>query len=561
MKPRRREILAAGAAGLPRLLSAASSRSVVQNEVAEFTLAAARESRDPFNEIELDAVFSGPQGEELRVPAFWAGGQTWKFRFASPVTGVWKYRTAASGTSDSTLVGQTGELRITPYAGDNPLLKHGPIRIRAGGRQFEHADGTPFFFLGYDWWLGLTSRLRFPDEFRTLAEDRKRKGYTVIKLTAGLNTDCSEFDPRNANEGGQPWEPDYARIRPQFFDWADKRIEMLVAMGLSPSVVGSWGFYLKSMGIQRMSKHWRYCVARWGAYPVTWYLAMENDLPFYLNISTETGRADTERAQVEWTEVGRYLKKTDPFCRPISMQSWKSGHSAQRGLRDSGILDFDSLHMGHGDRDSAVRCIHVVRELRDAQPRIPVVPGEVVFEGIGWQNWQNTQRLVFWGSMLTGAAGFCYGANGIWQFNRKEEPFGKSPQGTTWGGDPWDVAMNYAGSAQVGIGKKFLEKYPYWRIEPHPEWITPAKAPDSIDLPPFSAGIPGELRLVYRRNSYRGESVAALEQGVKYRAFWFDPVSGDHYPLGRVEAGADGSWKIPRTPGTWDFVLVLEREA
>jgi len=513
---------------------------------------------EPFNEIEIDAIFSGPQGVEMRVPAFWAGGHTWKFRFASPVTGVWKHRAAATGASDSGLHGQTGELRVTPYRGENPLLKHGPIRVGAGGRRFEHADGVPFFFLGDDWWLGLTNRLRFPAEFRTLAEDRRRKGYTVIKLTAGLNTDCAEFDPRNANEGGQAWEPHYARIRPPFFDWADRRIQMLVAMGLSPSVVGSWGFYLKSMGIPRMCKHWRYCVARWGAYPVTWYLAMENDPPFYLS---KSGPEDTERAQAEWTEVGRYLKRVDPFRRPISMQSWRSRHSAQGGLRDRGILDFDSLHMGHNDRDSAAACIRVVRELRQAEPRIPVIPGEVVFEGIGWTNWQNTQRLCFWGSILSGAPGYCYGANGIWQFNRREEPFGKSPQGTTWGGDPWDVAMNYAGSAQVGIGKKLLEDYPYGRIEPHPEWITPAKPADRADFPPFAAGIPGELRLIYLLHNFaRGASVAAIEPGVRYRAFWFDPVSGERHAIGRAQAGADGAWKVPRTPGVWDFVLVLERE-
>ncbi len=553
---RRRFVATAGA--LPCSVQAAQNPgSVAQNEVAEFSLAAASPSADPFNEIELDAVFSGPGGEEVRVPGFWAGGREWKFRFASHTTGLWKFRTEARGSGAAGLSGKTGELRVALYQGDNPLLRHGPIQLTPDRRRFQHADGKPFFFLGDDWWLGLTKRLRFPDEFRILAEDRKRKGYTVIKLTAGLNTDCAEFDPRNANEGGQPWEPGYARIRPEYFDWANKRIQMLVQMGISPSVVGSWGFYLKSMGIPKMCKHWRYCVARWGAYPVTWYLAMENDLPYYLST---TGKEDTDRAQVEWTEVGRCLKKTDPFRRLISMQSWKSGRTAQLGLRDKTILDFDSLHMGHGDRDSAVRCIQAVRELQSAQPRIPVVPGEVVFEGIGWQNWQNTQRLVFWGSMLSGAAGFCYGANGIWQFNRKEEPFGNSPQGTTWGGDPWDVAMNYAGGAQVGIGKKLLENYPYWKIEPHPEWITPPKPADRMDLPPFAAGIPGELRLVYMNHSYsRSTSMTAFEPGVRYRAFWFDPVSGDRHRLGQVESGADGSWKLPRAPGTWDFVLVLER--
>ena len=495
-------------------------------------------------------------GRQWRVPAFWAGGTQWKVRFAAPAPGKYTWETICPQTADAGLHARTGAFDAVPYTGTNPLLRHGPPRISTNGRHFEHADGMPFFYLADDWWLGMTRRLRYPDEFRTLAEDRKRKGYTVIKLTAGLNTDTSEFDPRSENEGGQPWEPGYSRIRPQFFDWADRRVQMLVEMGISPSVVGSWGFYLKSMGVGKMRRHWRYCVARWGAYPVTWYLAMESDLPYYLS---QTGPADTERAQQEWTEVGRYLRTADPFHRPISMQSWKTRHSAVGGLRDNGLLDFDSLHMGHNDRESAALCIRVVRELYSRRPAMPVIPGEVVFEGIGWQNWQNIQRYVFWGSMLSGASGFCYGANGIWQFNRQDEPFGDSPHHRTWGGDPWNVAMNYPGSGQVGRSKQLLERYPFWKLEPHPEWLD-AKKPGNEDLPPFAAGIPGELRLIYAWQSFaRNLVIRKIESGIRYRAFWFDPVSGNRAPIGAVEASAEGDWRPPVMPGVWDHVLVMER--
>jgi hypothetical protein len=549
---RRRWLVSASAAAVLR----AAPREIPRNHVAEWTFEAAESHADPFNELTLDAVFTGPGGRTVTVPAFWAGGARWKARFASHDTGEWQFRTVCSDASDSGLHGRTGGVTVVPYPGANELLRRGPIRVAPSGRHFEHADGTPFFFLGDDWWLGLSSRLRYPAEFRTLAEDRVRKGYTVIKLTAGLNTDTAEFDARSANEGGQPWEPGYARIRPEFFDWADKRIALLVELGLHPSIVGSWGFYLKSMGVEKMNRHWRYCVARWGAYPVSWYLAMENDLPYYLS---PTPAEDTQRAQREWTEVGRALRRTDGFRRPVSMQSWSTRESALGGLREPGLLDFDSLHMGHNDRDSAAQCIGVVRKLRARTPPMPVLPGEVVFEGIGWSNGQFTQRLCFWGSLLSGASGYCYGANGIWQFNRKDEPFGDSPHGRTWGGDAWDDAMRYPGSAQVGLGKKLLARYPFWRIEPHPEWVDP-RPREAENLPPYCAGIPGELRLVYMLNSFaRSLTVRDLEPGVKYRAFWFDPVSGRETRIGDVDPSPGGTWRLPVMPGVWDFVLVLER--
>ena len=558
MKLTRREAIGAAAlAAAPQIVSGITDPEVPANVVAEWAVKSHRQYGDPFNETDVDAVFTGPGGRELRVPAFWAGGQTWRFRFAHHETGEWTWRTVCSDPSNAELHGKTGTLRITPYQGSNPLLLHGPVRVAASRRHFEHADGTPFFFLGDDWWLGMTRRLRWPHEFRTLALDRKEKGFTVIKLTAGLNTDTHEFDPRSENEGGQPWEVDYARINPAFFDWADLRIAYLVDLGISPSVVGSWGFYLKSMGIPKMCRHWRYCVARWGAYPVTWYLAMENDLPFY---GSTTGSEDTKRAQKEWTEVGRYLRGADPFRRPISMQSWSTRRSARGGLHDPALLDFDSLHMGHRDIESVQLCVRVVRELRDEAPLMPVLPGEVCFEGIGWQNWQNVQRWVFWGSILGGSAGFCYGANGIWQFNRTGEPFGGTAHGSSsWAGDAWDTAMSYAGSRQIGLAKRFLARYPFWRIEPHQEWLDPAPKEENY-LPPYAGGIPGELRLVYV--PFTGRSVQKMkniEAGVRYRAFCFDPVTGEEREAGTAEGDAAGEWPMPSRPGKYDSVLVLEK--
>ena len=113
--------------------------------------------------------------------------------------------------------------------------------------------------------MGLCQRLRWPGEFRVLAADRVRKGFTVVQIVAGLYPDMPQFDPRGANEAGYPWEKDYARINPAYFDMADLRIQYLVAQGIVPCVVGAWGYYLPLLGLDRMKQHWRNLVARWGA--------------------------------------------------------------------------------------------------------------------------------------------------------------------------------------------------------------------------------------------------------------------------------------------------------
>ena len=59
------------------------------------------------------------------------------------------------------------------------------LRASANKRYFEHADGTPFYWLGDTWWSGLSDRLSW-EGFQKLTADRKEKGFTVVQIVAGL---------------------------------------------------------------------------------------------------------------------------------------------------------------------------------------------------------------------------------------------------------------------------------------------------------------------------------------------------------------------------------------
>jgi len=255
---------------------------VMQNCVIELSFTSDRSYRDPFNEVELDVVFSGPDGSERVVPAFWSGQGEWRVRYSSPLTGRHTYRSVCSDASNGGLHGREGVLEVVPYEGENALLRHGPLRVHGSGRYLEHLDGTPFFWLGDTWWMGLCRRLEWPEEFQLLAADRVRKGFTLVQIVAGLYPDMAAFDERGANEAGFPWEEGFARINPAYFDMADLRIAWLVRCGLVPCIFGCWGYYVAFAGPEALKKHWRYIVARWGAYPVVWCVAGEVLMPWYL---------------------------------------------------------------------------------------------------------------------------------------------------------------------------------------------------------------------------------------------------------------------------------------
>jgi hypothetical protein len=520
----------------------------------EWSFSSGKPYSDPFNQVDLDVIFTGSENKELRVPAFWAGEQTWKVRFAAPTPGKYSFRTVASDAKNSDLHNRKGSVDVAEYRGNHPLLKHGPVRVAKEKNHFEHEDGTPFFWLGDTWWMSLCHRLRWPEDFQALAADRVNKGFTVVQIIAGLYPDMPAFDKRGANEAGFPWEADYARINPKYFDMADVRIQELVHRSLTPCVVGCWGYFFGFMGLEKLKKHWRNIVARWGAHPVIWCLAGEGTMPYYLS---ENKEADSAAQKKAWTEIARYVRSIDANHHCITIHP---SDTARDSVEDPSVLDFDMLQTGHSDRKSYPNTIDKVTAEVARTPKMPVLVGEVCYEGILDENRQEVSRFAFWASVLSGAGGHTYGADGIWQVNTAEAPYGPSPHGRSWGGPPWDEAAHLPGSRQLGLAKQFLSRYEWWRLEPHPEWIDPHWSKEDYQLP-YAAGIPRSLRIIFIPPTWEPPTVKALESGVSYRAFFFDPRNGKDQAIGDVAAGSDGSWKSPISPTFEQWVLVLEKKA
>jgi len=529
----------------------------LQNHVVEWAYTSAQANEDPFNELELDVVIRHADGESWRMPAYWAGGQEWRVRFTPPKAGLYETTTMCTDP-DSDLHCVCGGLEVAPSAGANALFAHGPLRLAASRRTLEYADGTPFFWLGDTWWMGLCQRLSWPDDFQELTADRVAKGFTVIQIVAGLYPDMPGFDPRGANEAGFPWEERYARINPAYFNMADLRIRWLVRSGLIPCIVGAWGYYLPQIGIARMKQHWRNLVARWAAYPVVWCLAGEGAMPYYLSADKDGDRT----AQITgWTEVARYVRRIDPYHHLITIHPTRVGRDQ---VTDDTVLDFDMLQTGHGGFWDVSNAVATVITERGRQPTMPVVVGEANYEGILHSTQAEVQRLSFWASVLSGAGGYTYGANGIWQVNTWERPFGPSPHGANWGNTPWREAMRLPGGTQLGLARRLLERYAWERFEPHQEWVQPAGSPGNVKAP-FAAGIPGRVRVIYLYDptlpwSSEPMAVVGLEAGVHYRAFYWDPRTGEEHDLGLVKPDAHGRWPVPLQPTMQDWVLVLEAD-
>lgn len=487
----------------------------------------------PFCDVEVDVLFE--QGaKRWKVPAFWSGGRTWKVRFAPPESGEYRYTFTSSDASNTEFAAPPRTFVATPATGDNPLLRHGFLRIAANARHFEHADGTPFLWLGDTWWKGLCKRLDAAG-FAQLCADRAAKGFNVVQLVCGPYPDENMLEPRWENEAGMPYTTlDFSVMNPAYFDAADARIAQLVAHGLVPAIVGGWGrpqaggrSTIHQVGLDGFKRHWRHLIARYGATPVVWILGGE--------ASDGNG---------PWAELADYVRAIDPYHHPLTYHAPGDPRSTIQAGNER--FDFDMVAIGHEGLNTANETLRLLRSSLAREPARPALCGEACYERHMQSNSEDTQRHLFWTLLLSGAAGHTYGAAGIWQASIEGDP-GITP---IYDFTTWREGMSFPGSAQLGLGKRLLEELPWWRMQPRPEWV---------DSGAFAAGIPSELVVAYlpKRGLYDWSGFRVLELDPKshYEAFWFDPASGRRFPLGTISTTA--SWSTPPVPSPQDWVLVL----
>jgi hypothetical protein len=551
------------------------------DRIIEWTINSHKVYADPFNDVDVDVIFSRA-GQSWRIPTFWRGSQQWTVRFAPPEPGEYSYRLESTDPRNPDLNGHPGVITVAAYAGQNELLKHGMLRVSEDRRHFEFVDGTPFYWLADTWWTGLSDRLSWPG-FQKLTADRKAKGFTLIQVVAGLvpPEEFAPADPGFHNEGGFVWDPQFKRINPQYFDYADRRIFYLLDNGIIPAIVGAWNPVLEQMGVSKMKKHWRYIIARYGAYPAFWIVGGEVfDPPVAAMPKFDV--ADRPTIPGGWTEVARYIRAIDPYHHPLTAH--ENPPPFDYPLQDESLIDFDMFQSGHyGWASIGVEVAQLDQHYSRTVVGKPIVEGEIGYEKLGETHFEDFQRAAFWLSMLNGAAGHTYGANGVWEAYTSDRPLHRK----RWSFMNWEEGMNLPGSYQVGLGAKLLRQYPWWRMAPHPEWVTPRgttllephpqingfqfgtfkscddcepgdrvaeldanyvaaewKAQNGTFRLPYAAGIPRELRFVYVPAVGLVPPVAptvlALEPDVHYRAYWWEPSSGTRVDLGAVERPALG---------------------
>jgi len=160
-------------------------------------------------------------------------------------------------------------------------------------------------------------------------------------------------------------------------------------------------------------------------------------------------------------------------------------------------------------------------------------------------------RVTAYRNFLSGAAGYTYGNNAIWQMLKGLDNL-QIPGLTTWEG-----ALDRPGAQQLRHVRRLFTQRPFFRLAPdqaalfgqNPEGAAHVRVATALDgafmLAYLAEGRPVDLRL----DHLEGDAVTAA---------WFDPRTGDVTPITADLDGARHVFEPPTQGSQQDWVLVVD---
>lgn len=514
----------------------------------EGVFAAAADHPDPSQSVEIAVELIAPSGTPRRTSAFWDGGRTWRVRFCPDEVGAWTYRTRCSDPTDPGLHDLTGSFDCRPYDGDNPLYRHGQVRVAPSGRYLEHADGTPFFFLADTCWNG--PHLAKPEEWDRYLADRAAKRFSAVLHTA------PHFRGLAANADGETAFSGRERIAitPSFFQRLDRSVDAMNDRGLlavplllhaGEDTERNTGYFLPDDQATLLA---RYLVARYDAHHVLWDLVAEG------NFHGHGAR--------KWQRIGRAVFDRDRY-HPVTLHPYGMDW-ALYDFADEPWMDVVGYQSAHGDNEAYLRWIPEgppSTSWRVDPPR-PFINLEPPYEGhVAYHSGQpfdaaTVRRHTFWSLLVSPVAGVAYGGHGVWGWDDGTgAPFAHEKTGPA---PAWHEALNLPGALSMRHIADLMASLRWWELRPAPDLLVeqPGRA-DARRTVVVARTDDGALVLSYVPE---GSSLALRGAGLPRspRATWINPRNGARQPVDAPRTSGD--WR-PVMPTPEDWVLLIEAGA
>lgn len=528
-------------------------------QVAEVTFTSTATYTDPFTDVNVDAIFTGPNGVVIKRPAFWDGGSTWKVRFAPTQAGTWTFTTTATNTSDAGLNNITGTVVATPYTGNLPLYQHGFIKSQVG-HYLLYQDGTPFWWMGNDMTLidlgidygGFTSSNKTSWNPPVAHPNSQILGSIDRWASQKFNVIAFSFFQHWMPNTPPGTMPDTAR----FDTYYDPVMAYAASQGMS------FKFQLgtnsnMSDGVTAYEAYARYLIARYGAYSLVWTVD-EPDAP------------DATQYVQNWGTVLGYTASLDGYHHPIGpwYRQTALGQTPTLYLDTSwaNIIIFQCGHLKAPSDYSlgGQQLLSGYQFYYDNYPNIPMVEaGGCNYDSIFPDVTDYISRRSAWRASLAGSSGFGFGENGMWnmQWDATVPNGGGEGQVT-----PWYVGIDDAAGAQMQYLKNFMASLPWQSMRPlnlsNSVVTWSQNGLTDISTPVVSGDSGLKNVVVYFPQEFIGSGSSGTISGLSpfiYNAEWYNPTNGALTPISNsIAPGIGGTWTMPQKPDNDDWALLLQ---
>lgn len=519
-------ILMAGPAAV-----AASVTVVPKWERFELTLKSRQAYTNALQQAELRVLFVSPLGETNRTYGFWDGGRTWRVRFAPNFPGRWQYYTMCSDTANTGLHQQTGEFLCSVAMGNSRFREHGPIQVARDHVHFEHADRTPFLWLGDAAWDAVTRSA--VSDWVDYVTTRATQKFNVVQwrlASAAAGQATGAFTGREC-----------ISVNPGFFQQLDAKVNVLTRAGLLNAIAPLWEIGIgaeQALPEDQAIALLRYAVARWGANPVAWIVAFESD--------------STGAQAARWQRIGRavfnpvshgpviMLPGEAPWVlSELRLESWVDA----LGFQTTQVTDEDALPWLLKGPLSLERNQLPARPLLTLAPAIEAAPS---FGGGKNPPAGFSRRVLWWSLLINTPAGVSYSAKDVaeWATTKARNT-----------DQPWRAALSWPGAGAMAPLADCFSSIEFWRLAPFPRTGV-ARSDDSLLRKQIVARRTeaGDWVLLYVPEE-RVVKVLPGDWPVAAEAMWFDPRTAERRPAAASLVSRTG-WEF-ETPGAGDWVLMV----
>ncbi|KKU81020.1 MAG: hypothetical protein UY07_C0027G0001, partial [Parcubacteria group bacterium GW2011_GWA1_47_8] len=519
----------------------------------ETTLTSSKIYSNPYADVKVQVTYTGPNGQTINGYAFWDGDNTFRLRAMFSTVGTWSWITTSSDTSNAGLHNRSGVVQAVSYCGTNSLYQHGYLKISANKRYLTYGDGTPFLWLGDTAWSAPIAGTQA--EWESYVQKRKDQKFTVIQVGAGTGF-LSRTKDRNGNApftgtgSAMKWNPAYWQEFEKKVRYANDQglivfITAVRELGLGFPATGADSAQV-DLFAQNLAARLMGSFVVYSTFNDYWWTFNDDVAGNKLQTSTSVHLVSVHPEFTWQPAVTFHGKEWTDFAGVQSGAGWQHNPHLEEPTKPFSA-------------ELAIQqAIEFSLGLYNQAPTKPVINMEGPYDAKGLQEGNDPRylsnypvrapRSVAYLSMLSGAKGFTYGANGIWNWGTD----------VSWIRPAWTFyeALNQTSATQMKYLFDFFSGMNWWDLVPSHNLVK-NQSTNPLTKMVVSKTVDGNLGVAYLQNNTNIILDMTAFAGTM-SALWFNPVTS---------MWQDDSLSVPNVgtynfvkPSAWgDALLVLKR--